>query len=587
MATTPSIVSVYPAPSARGIILKDQVKVLFDQEMDETSINAGSFVLTGPDEDFVFGPDYNPLDEPGIEDEGILNSPYYPGFVKGEITFQRISTYDGSETDVADYTGEGDKYRTLAIFTPDQPLAPGVEYTAIVAGDENTSDDYDTGVRTRTVFDTKEESVSGSGSVEFGGGYTGDTERTYFVEITTGGPTGQAEYIWWEESAPLDTFPGLSTTGRREIEDGVWVECGADGNFSVGDQFKVVCVPSEKLEDNYSWSFTTGSGSIQVPPSSYSTSGIVDVAGGSAAGTGDAAFTVSSIAPDNRAYNVSTTLNSVVLELSEAPDPTTISASDFSVFSMPVNGDPYDDDSQGGISFSLSVSGNTVTLELDPDQLKPNDLVQIEASGIQDADDGTALTEFSSFFTTTYSPMYTSIRLIRLDLGPIISSVPNETVMLAAYEGSLYVDAISFKSPSTNTEYLAMAKKRLATCMAELILLRGAVGLSLGQDMSKTLADLKVSRGGGDIDATRKLDDLEECVARWRVPVETGGEVSTETSLLPRHAVKGSWAEDAIGVGREWEPTSGIGVNHTPAANAYKRSTSRRWVRTYNKRKKR
>jgi len=585
LATVPSVVSVYPAPGARGVILKDQVKVLFDQEMDETSINAGSFVLTGPDEDFVFGPDYNPLDRPGIEDEGILNSPYYPGFVKGEITFQRIDLY-GSETDAVDYDGEGNKYRTLAIFTPDQPLAPGVEYTAILAGDENTSDDYDTGARTRTVFDTQEVSVSGSGSVSFGGGYAGDNEETYFLEITSGGSTGGAEYIWWKESAPLDTFPGLTTTGRREIEEGLWVECAADGNFSVGDQFKVVCLPSYVLEDNYRWSFTTGSGSIQTPPSSYSTSGIVDVGGSTAAGASGAAFSVSSITPSSRSYEVSTDLSSIVIELSETPDSATISDSDFSIYSMPVNGDPYLD-AQGDISFSVSVSGSTVTLELDPDQLQANELIQIEVSGIQDADDGTELTEFSSFFTTTYSPMYTSIRLIRLDLGPIISSVPNETVMLAAFEGSLFVDAVSFKSPAGNPEFLAMAKKRLATCMAELILLRGAVGLSLGQNMSKTLADLKVSRGGGDIDATRKLDDLEECIARWRVPVETGGEVSSDGSLLPMYAVKGSKAEDAVGVGREWEPTSGIGVDSTPAANAFRRSTSRRWIRTYKKRRNR
>lgn len=585
MAVTPSITDVYPAPGASGVVLKDQIKVLFDQEMDETSINAGSFVLTGPDEDFVFGPDYNPLDEPGIEDEGILNSPHYPGFAKGEIAFQRIDAY-GSETDVLDYSGAGNEYRTLAVFTPDQPLAPGVEYTVIVAGDENTSDDYDTGIRTRTVFDTQEVGVSGSGSMEFGGGYTGDSQKTYYVEITKGGPTGDAEYIWWEDAAPLDTFPGLTTTGRRELENGLWVECGADGNFSVGDQFKVVCVPAILLENNYSWSFETGSGSIDTPPSSYSTTGLVDVAASAGVSVAGGAFTVSSITPDTRAYEVSMNLNAIVLEFSETPDPSTVTADCFSVFSMPVNGDPYDD-AQGELSFSIAISGSTVTLELDPGQLGPNELVQVVVSGIQDADDGTEVTEFSSFFTTKYSPMYTSIRLIRLDLGPIISSVPNETVMLAAYEGSLYVDAVSFSAPSgANSKYLAMAKRRLATCMAELILLRGAVGLSLGQDMSKTLADLKVSRGGGDIDAVRKLNDLEECVARWRVPVETGGEISPDTSLKPTNAVKGSTAEDAVGVGREWEPTSAMGGDQTPAANTQKQATARRWVRTYRKRRK-
>ena len=582
MATTPNIISVYPAPGAQGVVLADEIKVLFDQAMDETSINDGTFVVTGPDNDFIFGPDFNPLDEPGIEDEGILNSPYYAGFVKGEITFQRVDQY-GAEIDVTDYAGAGNLYQTLATFVPDKPLVPGVNYTVILAGDEAPTDDFDTGAKTRTVFDTEKVAVSGSGELTFGGGFTNSSGRTYWIEITAGGPTGQAEYIWWEDSVPLTTFPGITTTGRRLLENDVWVECSADGNFSVGDQFRVVCVPAIVLENNYNWDFETGSGAILTPPSDASTTGLVDVAG-STGTSGETPFTVASIVPAFRAYEIDPGLAEIVITFSEAPDPTTVIADNFSVATASVNGNPLHE-TQGEISFSISLSGNVVTLELDPDQLQINNLVQVEVENVEDVTDGTMLTPYASFFTTTYSPLYTGIRRIRLDLGPFIATVPNETIMLAAYEASLYVDTISFVQVVSNPGYLAFAKRELATCMAELILLRGSVGLSLGQDMSKTLADLKVSRGGGDADSNAKQKDLEECVARWKVPVQTGAAASPDTSLKPTYTVKGAVAEDAIAVGRGWQPTSGIGIgDNAPASNAYKPATARRWVRNYRKR---
>jgi hypothetical protein len=40
------IINVSPAPNSIGIILKEQVVVTFDQEMDHSTINDGTFVLT-------------------------------------------------------------------------------------------------------------------------------------------------------------------------------------------------------------------------------------------------------------------------------------------------------------------------------------------------------------------------------------------------------------------------------------------------------------------------------------------------------------------------------------------------------------
>jgi len=267
---TPSIVDVYPANDAQGVVLGDQIRVLFDREMDETSINTGTFVVLGTENNYIFGPDFNPLDEPGIEDEGILNSPYVTGYVDGVIEFKRISLSGEDEVETLDTTGDGLLYRTQATFVPSKPFAAGVRYTVFLAGDES-DDDYKTGCTTRTVFDTVTD-AEGSGSLEFIGGYTGTAAGGYGVEITTGGVVGTAEYVWWRKSDPLTVYPGVTTTGRRELEDGVWVVCDPDGTFQVGDRFTVECKVAETLENNYRWTFTTGSGSIVIPPSVSSTS---------------------------------------------------------------------------------------------------------------------------------------------------------------------------------------------------------------------------------------------------------------------------------------------------------------------------
>jgi hypothetical protein len=204
MATTPNIIDVYPAPNSVGIVIGDQVKVTFDQEMDEASINSGTFVVAAPEKGIVFFGNATPFDVPGLDDEEVLESPYYGGHVKGTISFSRIDASGAPVDDSAeDPTGAGNLWRTVAIFTPDQPFIPNKEYTVILAGDEDLDDGFDSGVTTRTVFDPVAVAVSGTGTPYFSGGYTGSNSRTYHVEITAGGQVGNATYQWWEENDPI------------------------------------------------------------------------------------------------------------------------------------------------------------------------------------------------------------------------------------------------------------------------------------------------------------------------------------------------------------------------------------------------
>lgn len=356
MSSTPAITNVYPAPGAMGIAIGDQVQVTFNQEMDETSINTGTFVVVGPDTGVQFQDEINPWDEPGFDDEDILSSPYFKGYVKGTIVFSRVDAY-GAEVDdsMVDYTGVGNLWNTVATFVPDKPFAVNKQYTVFILGDENASNDFDSGVRTRTVFDTQE-TKTGTGILVFGGGYTGDNIRNYTLKITTGGAAGTAEYEWWDNSSPLVVYSGRTSTGRREFEDGIWVECDPDGTFALDDTFQVKVVPFVAMPQNYKWSFTTGSGSIAVPPSEYSASGIQELTSGG--------LQVVSVTPALYSTNLDPeTIEAIVITFNKALDETTITDDTVLVWSESVNGDTAFVAS-GDIVKILNVSGNTLTIQI-------------------------------------------------------------------------------------------------------------------------------------------------------------------------------------------------------------------------------
>lgn len=592
MATVPTIVDVYPAPSASGIPIGDRITVTFDQEMDTESINTGTFVLVGPNEAPVFGPvDVTPLDQPGFDDEDILSNPYFQGYVKGTISFSRVDASGALVDDsVEDITGDGTLWRTVGIFTPDKPLKQNVDYKFIVLGDENPTDDFDTGVQTRTVFDTVF-TGTGTGRLNFLGGYTGTEELTYTIEITTGGQTGTAEYVWWKSSDVLTTYEGVTSTGKRELEDGIYVMCDNDGSFTVGDTFTVVVIPGLGLANTYEWLFSTGSGAIITPPSTSSASGIGDLST-DVLGALQPIFSVSEIVPSDGKYGIAISEDpyvgeTITITFSDSPDATTVIADNITVRSEPANGDWDRFETTGDLEYEFSLSSEVLTIQLDPAQLFVNNIVIIELDkSIADVDGNTLETDFESYFTTLYETLYSSVRRIRLDLGELISDVPEETIYLAILEASINADMNAFTSSISNASYYNHARREYTTCLAELTLTRGLLGNGgLTERMSKSLGDLSVSRGG-NLSALRDLlGGLEDCIVRWELPVQTGGNTTTGTSLRPISSVKGGWADDSIVVGRQWENTTGVGIESAfPAGNSKRYKSPRRDFKTFRRR---
>lgn len=218
--------------------------------------------------------------------------------------------------------------------------------------------------------------------------------------------------------------------------------------------------------------------------------------------------------------------------------------------------------------------------------LYENNLVNIKLDSTIASLTGETLGEDNYFyFTTTYNPLYASARQARLEMGPFVSDLPDDTINLALFESSLAADINSFQVSSKNPKYMKYAKQRYTLIRAEIMLLRAMTGDPSANKMSKKLGDFYVSRDGNLNAIQNRIDDLEKELKEWRKAVRTGGDIATGASLRPQYAVKGKYAEDAICVGRQWQPTTSIcSPNENPAGNYKRPVTSRKCLKTYKNR---
>jgi hypothetical protein len=127
--------------------------------MDEDSIE-NAFFVEGPDTDQFVGPGLYGLQiDPNNVSQGELDnflmSPGYQGIVDGTFTFQNIDPNDADTILASGVT----PYRTKAIFTPTQPLAPNYEYNVLLADMDTVSGVTYDGI-------VKFGFTSGSGSIE-------------------------------------------------------------------------------------------------------------------------------------------------------------------------------------------------------------------------------------------------------------------------------------------------------------------------------------------------------------------------------------------------------------------------------------
>ncbi len=579
MATIDSIIDlVHPTVSGISVLTNDTVWVLFDREIDETTLT-GAFFISGPDQDSYGGPAnaiWKNYESIGSEGE-ILQSPGYGGIVTGTITTERIQNSSLSTYTGYDYTGAGTNYRTKAIFTPSKNLAPNTEYQVYVSGDEDLTDDIDTGIKTRTVFDTVQGSNLGTGIATFTGGYTGDNTDAFYAEITTSGiELGSVRFTWWKDSDIATVFGPLKAKQSGTIlSDGVTLSF-SEGSYVVGDTYNVVVKHPTAFEGNLTWPFETGSGSIQTVPAAASTT-LTGAPTTTTSTSTSTTFAVSSTVPADQATNLTlpTTDYDVVITFNNTVDGATITDARVTVESEAVNGDDANITHSGILTKTLTTSGSDLTITIPSGLFYKNNIFTITLDdAIADTDGNTLGTDYSFYFTTEYDPLYSSVRKLRLEVGAFISSVPDDTLNLAIFEASLEADALTWNKSDTSADYYVFVRRQFTTCKAAEILLLNVGGASFGL-ASKKLGDLAVTynpRIMQDI-----LNKTLACLGKWLPALQGGGYAIQEPTMV----IKGELDPDRPNVGRGWNGS--INIDKTPISNSKSidTSNSRRWKNGY------
>jgi hypothetical protein len=556
---------VYPTVSGVGILTTNQIWVIFDREIDETTLSAGNLFVTGLDSDTWSGPDLQIfLDRDSTTDNDILQSPGFDGLVQGTITFDRIALDSLTSVSTEDVVGSGHLYRSKAIFTPTNKLQVNTEYSVYLSGDEDDTDLLKTGISARTVFDCVASGANlGTGTVSFTGGYIGSVaEDTYRVEITTSGEVGTSRFRFSRDSDPL-TYYGPFRTKRSGVllSDGVTVSF-SEGVYAYQDQWSTVVKEREVFTGNVTWPFKTGSGSVETLPLTVATSIIGDPT--TTTSTTSTTFSVSSTYPEDETshltilpgdFNITATFNK------DIDSSSVVSGVAISVYSESVTGET-DIPASGVLSISHSVSGSELTITVASGQLMQNNLVTVTLDSSITATDGTTLDDdYEFWFTTAYYPMYCTLRMTKVRVGAFINELKDDTVNLALFMASKESDYLTWNKSNLEDDYYKFVRGQWTCCRATQLLLTNVAG-GAGSIKSKRLGDLSVDYDTA-LGIAKPLQLAEECLQKWEGALMAGGRQVQESQMV----VKGDLDVDKPPIGRGWAYTRDLHNSQMPAAN--------------------
>jgi len=189
-----------------------------------------------------------------------------------------------------------------------------------------------------------------------------------------------------------------------------------------------------------------------------------------------------------------------------------------------------------------------------------------------------SLAATSLYYTTTYSPLYASPDLIRLEMGRWIDYIPDDTLALMAHISSKEADFIhGAKTAAWGNIQLARTKFVVFDTVWRCLNIPGQgreAGYSSGK--RKSLGDLSITGGSPTVDVP---DEIYEYVRKqreewWRV-VNAGGNIVPGQGFSPTFSVKGMMDPDRRLTGRLWESPE-VGRYPQPSANRKVKTAGRR-----------
>ena len=368
----PSILKVYPADEDTGIPVGETLAIYFDRGVDLKSVKE-SIVLFAAESDMTSGPDNAVwIDKTTGDNRYFLSSPGFKGYVplKFELVYwdtTDTSTYaevssSGTITGEADETSSSYGHKVKITVDPKyaSTLAADTAYTLYVNGNPDSTD---TGIAARTVFDEEADAGNtGSGDVHIYGTYVGGSDDTLYVEITTEGNIGTAEYKWYWASAGSASAVVDRITNRRyrTLDSGLQLRFSGS-SFVVGDIWTVNVETVSRMSTSTSVSFTTNDGSYSSAPSSASTPAST-MPPATVLPDNDLAFAVESMVPEVASYNINKNNRTITIIFTDNLDSSTVTDDTVTLYKYPVEGHYDSTWAPVELAKSLSVLDDTLTI---------------------------------------------------------------------------------------------------------------------------------------------------------------------------------------------------------------------------------
>lgn len=361
MMAAPVISSVFPNDGASGIPLGAEIQITFDKGIDLKSAK-DNVVIYGLDFDKTSGPDSTAWID-GKSNPFFLKSPGFSGTVECDYELVYVdvggNVIDPQPEVFSDADEVANGYRHKLIVKPKDLLAPNVNFKVYVIGDSEGGTSR--GISARTLFDLNSVVSDPSATMVAYGGYEGPINDTIKIKITEPGDIGASKYKWWYSSAgEVSAVTGKSTSRRyRRLEDGLQVRFTGSA-YTAGDVFEFTLRKKEYLDDSYTFSFDTGTGSIQKVPETASTS----VIGSTTSLTDDTEYLeIVDVDPEDGATHMPLNTRTVSVKFSEDIDPTTVTQESVTVYSYPVSG-RYDGKEVKELVKKLTVNGDELIIEI-------------------------------------------------------------------------------------------------------------------------------------------------------------------------------------------------------------------------------
>jgi len=228
-------------------------------------------------------------------------------------------------------------------------------------------------------------------------------------------------------------------------------------------------------------------------------------------------FKVASTSPINGETNVATSGIKVVFNLEPDPDSLVnrvlITGED--LLGFPVDSETYINSVSEKI---LTITPSGVLA----DEYVPSSTYNVVLkSGITDISaSGVLSNDYLFTFKTAVSPYYSTVKLIRSNLGDLIKKVDNSEIEMLIYENSSYI--LSVATTSWDDDAVPQAARNYVECKTKLDLIY-RIYFAGGPVTSKTLDDFTVSYGRGFVDIVKKrIEGLNACVIKNSNIVTTG-----------------------------------------------------------------